>query len=335
MFLIEARNVNDALPKGLLRLDKLGKEEDSRVGSAIVMDGPVTTIYHKPTERVLFNATRDANPFFHLMESLWMLSGRNDLAWISQFIGGFERFSDDGRILYGAYGFRWMNSFQNNGEDHETKNQIDVIIKMLQKNPNTRRAVLQMWSAPLDLDRSGKDIPCNTHIYFSVSRLGCLDMTVCNRSNDAIWGAYGANVVHMSMLQEYIALSLGLPVGRYWQMSNNFHAYTDVFIKTKVILDEERTPDAYETEEVSPYPLMSIEKDSWDLELNMFMNEPEAFGFDDKFFRRVAVPMREAWFAWKDKENPYRIDAAIQTMSNCLATDWRKAGIEWLERRRK
>ena len=52
-----------------------------------------------------------------------------------------------------------------------------------------------------------EEIPCNTAIYFKV-REGKLNMTVSNRSNDVIWGTFGANVVHMSILQEYVAYFL-------------------------------------------------------------------------------------------------------------------------------
>jgi hypothetical protein len=52
-----------------------------------------------------------------------------------------------------------------------------------------------------------------------------LDLTVCCRSNDAIWGAHGANAVHFSVLQEYLAARIGVGVGTMYQWSNNYHAY--------------------------------------------------------------------------------------------------------------
>lgn len=44
----------------------------------------ISTTYLNSTERVLFDPKRDCNPFFHFMESLWILAGRNDVAWLSQ-----------------------------------------------------------------------------------------------------------------------------------------------------------------------------------------------------------------------------------------------------------
>jgi len=54
-----------------------------------------------------------------------------------------------------------------------------------------------------------------------------LNMTVFNRSNDMVYGALGANVVHFSVLQEYMAACIGVEVGTYYQVSSNMHVYLD------------------------------------------------------------------------------------------------------------
>ena len=40
-----------------------------------------------------------------------------------------------------------------------------------------------------------------------------------------LWGAYGANAVHMSVLQEYVATALNVSIGTYTQMSDSLHIY--------------------------------------------------------------------------------------------------------------
>src|SRR5690606_6235064 len=139
---------------------------------------------------------RDANPFLHFFESLWMLAGRNDVDYMTRLVRRFAAYSDDGKTFNGAYGYRWRKWF---GRD-----QLQQIIGALRSNPQDRRCVLGMWDAGHDLGLQSADLPCNTHIYFRIQD-DRLNMTVCNRSNDAIWGAVGANVVHMSFLQEYMA----------------------------------------------------------------------------------------------------------------------------------
>ncbi len=81
MNVISVRNVHEALPEALRFLRQTGVPRDSRNGAVLQAPCPVTTVYRRPDERVLFWPERDANPFFHFMESLWMLAGRNDVAW--------------------------------------------------------------------------------------------------------------------------------------------------------------------------------------------------------------------------------------------------------------
>ena len=83
MQIIECENVNHALIAGINTLDQFGKRQGSRNGAVLVAPWPVITIIHDPEHRVLFNPRRDANPFFHLFESIWMLAGRNDVDFVA------------------------------------------------------------------------------------------------------------------------------------------------------------------------------------------------------------------------------------------------------------
>src|SRR3972149_7679584 len=80
---ILARNVNQALTIALrvARDESLMKRRDSRNGPVVQFHSPVGTSYSDPEERVLTWAWRDANPFFHLLESVWMLAGRADVGF--------------------------------------------------------------------------------------------------------------------------------------------------------------------------------------------------------------------------------------------------------------
>lgn len=340
MRVITAKNVTHALEHGLSLLGSEGRIESTRVGPALVYPGPVTTVYLNPKERVLLCPARDANPFFHFFESLWMLAGKADGRFLDRFVSDFtERYSDDGITLHGAYGWRWR---------HQWGDQLTGIIDTLREDPASRRAVLQIWSADIDLAVASKDLPCNTIVFFAIevdreTGESLLNMTVCNRSNDIIWGAYGANAVHFSMLQEYVACSLGVSVGRYWQISNNWHAY----VETMNILEEKlhqaedyQFADPYNdwvSEPIAPYGIMSEPREIWDQDLSMLIEKGPIVGFRDPFFRRVATPMWHAWSAWKDKSAPRdeRVSTAQEILSQCAAQDWRIAGHQWLERRRK
>ena len=213
----KAPNVHQVLPPLLNYLREKGIRRDSRNGPVLMAPEPVTVTYERPIERVMFWAARDCNPALHLYESLWMLRGRNDLAPMSRYAKQFNNFSDDGLTLHGAYGHRWRHHF---GID-----QLLTIIERLKKDPDDRRCVLSMWDGRVDLDRDGKDVPCNTIATFQRDHNGALDLTVFNRSNDAVWGLTGANAVHFAFLLEYMAAQIGCPIGRYHQITTNLHGY--------------------------------------------------------------------------------------------------------------
>lgn len=333
MKVIKTRNVHQALPEALYQLSVEGVRRESRNGPVLMFPEPVTTVYLRPAERVLFWAERDANPFFHLMESLWMLGGRHDVEYVARFVERMRNYSDDGVTFHGAYGYRWRHHF--------FEDQLHIIISALRSNPDDRRQVLSMWDAYSDLGHQGKDIPCNLQAIFQIACDGRLDMTVTNRSNDLIWGAYGANAVHFSYLHEYVARSIGVEQGIYRQVSANLHAYVDVLGKVARLADfaadpmsGATTPDPYVARDVEPFPLMSIEPDDWNRELDMFLSDPDAVGFRDPFFRRVAIPMLKAHQAFKQTSGPQRFDAALEELENVAATDWKLAGVQWIERRR-
>jgi hypothetical protein len=65
----------------------------------------------------------------------------------------------------------------------------------------------------------------------------------------------------------------------------------------------------------------------------MFMEEgASAVGYRDSFFRRVAVPMLQAWNRFKTLEAPEKYDEGIKILAS-YNHDWAVAGEQWLNRR--
>jgi len=318
---ITARNVNGAYAKAMYALARFGEEVPTRNGPALRLPWPVVTCYEHPWERVLFDATRDANPFFHLYESLWMLDGRNDVEGVARYNKGMRNYSDDGKTFNGAYGYRWRSWF---GFD-----QIDRVIDVLWADPASRRAVISMWDPRADLDpKAGKDIPCNLQIKFDI-RDGHLNMYVTNRSNDAIWGCYGANSVHMSFLHEYVAAMLGRPVGRYYQVSLDLHAYVDKFAEVWPG-DEDTAKDMYVGR--GPVPKLVDDPNTFRQELKELLMGPAAMlpsTARNKFLSETAAPMLQAWALRKEKRYADSFAAADAIQS----WDWRLAALAWIGRR--
>jgi thymidylate synthase len=306
---IQGANADEVYHDGLWKLKVCGKAEDSRNGEVLTIQELTELILHPPQSRVMYDVERDANPFFHLFEAIWMFAGRQDASWLHQFNRNYLNYAEtDGRV-HGAYGHRWRKCF---GVD-----QIKETIEHLKEDLTSRRAVIGMWNAANDLGVNARDIPCNTHIYFRIIN-NKLNMTVCNRSNDFVWGMAGANIVHMTMLQELIALGVGIKLGHYTAISNNCHIYEPHWELLKTILDVNHvhpsTPLLRKEEHYTQF-LQDAED---------FCNHvlPEECVYRTGWFAGVARPMMKLW--------KYR---NIMEANNIESEDWRVAACQWIDRR--
>jgi len=352
MIVLKGRNVQELWARGVVLMIQEGVKASSRNGDVLVVPCPVMSVYDYPCERVLLDPSRDANPFFHLFESLWMLAGRDDAAFLNRFVKDFgKRFAEPGGHIHGAYGQRWRSAF---GFD-----QLDTVVNRLKNNPDDRQCVIQMWDAHRtnegynDLEGDWRDRPCNTQIYLRVRKeerpwsnkeqfyWSVLDLTVCCRSNDIVWGAYGANAVHFSVLHEYLAGRIGVSMGKMYQLSNNYHAYVNVFEKVTAGSHLVRSNNAYDStitgaeKLMVPMP-MGWAWSAWDDDLMCFMRWAQKDGsalpkFDNDWFRLVAAPMWCAHALYRQSA----FDEADRMAQSVAASDWRVAAQQWLKRRKK
>ena len=323
MFVIQALNVNDAYRQSVLLLLEHGVREETRAGKALVMPAPVVTVTKRPWQRVLFDETRDANPFFHLFEALWMLAGRRDSKFLDRFVGDFgSRYAEEDGTLHGAYGFRWRRHFDIEGGGF-CVDQLEECIDILRTDPSDRRIVLSMWDPVADLGADRRDVPCNTHVYFRIVD-GALETTVLCRSNDAVWGAHGANAVHFSLLHEYVAEHVGVQMGHMYQWSNNYHAYEDVILRVGSPIFN----NIYDLEIMTHHSLGKISRSL----IADFLHSLEG-GWrhisNNDFLMNVAQPMFEAHLMWKNRN----FEDAMKCVEHIAAEDWRLACRRWLERR--
>lgn len=319
---ITTRNVNGAFTEALHFLKEFGLQSGSRNGDVIRAPGPVITEYARPQERLIFNPVRDANPVFHLMETIWMLAAESDVEWLEKFNANIRTYAEDNGVMHGAYGVRWRVSF---GRD-----QINVAINELTMNRGSRRVVIAMWSPERDLWADKRDLPCNTHLYFDVVK-DHLNMTICCRSNDMFWGAYGANAVHFSILHEVVSHGAQIPMGTMYQFSNNFHIYT-ALPQVQLLLEKPplTTHDYYTLEKTKATPILQDDElTDWLIrDCEHFMNNN--FNFRTKFISEIAWPLKEAYLRRKEGDELWR--AEILDVPAC---DWKLAFTQWAERRAK
>jgi hypothetical protein len=157
-----------------------------------------------------------------------------------------------------------------------------------------------------------------------------------------LWGAYGANVVHMSVLQEYVATMIGVEMGEYRQVSDSFHIYLfgknptwdkvkDLTINPYTFRHLKNPYDRIDSEHV---PLITdTEVFEWELK-RFFTIHPNDFdlhldGWENPAFKDIAVPMMIV-FA-KHKEKNYL--ESYKALSKIKALDWRTACHNWIRKR--
>lgn len=316
-------NVNQYYPVMINDMKQLGVPRKSRNGPVLERDAPVAVTYTRPMERVLFNKDRMCNHFFHFVEGLWLISGARDVDTLDRFNSTIKAYSDDKSTFWGAYGYRLRHAA---GFD-----QIERAVGLLKKNHDDRRVVITMWDAKSDLGGQRLDHPCNTAIYLKI-RNERLQMTILCRSNDAIWGQTGANVVHFSMLGEYLAARVGVPLGQMHTLSDSLHVYTELPIWTAVKNTSYCPVDHYDYAEhlddaVTPYPMLKGgDIEGWHKDLEDFMEDPMRISeYRTPFFQEVAQPIALVWNQHKTKRN------GMNYVSSIKATDWQLGCRTWLQ----
>ena len=218
--------VNDALPdlaRHVLDGDELGSRKGERVLERLHQQITLT----EPWDRYPRLGIRKASLPAQIAETMWILSGRNDVEWLSYYLPRAVEFSDDGQTWRGGYGPR-LRKFGTVTGLGKGIDQLDAVVRELRAFPTSRRAVLSIWDPMIDgrgVDEEPvKDVPCNDFISFQ-SRLGELHAHVFVRSNDLVWGWSGINAFEWSVLQEVIAGILGIEVGTLTFSISSLHSY--------------------------------------------------------------------------------------------------------------
>lgn len=168
-----------------------------------------TLCIKNPRKRLMYNSIRKFSPQFAVGENLWYLGGNNELNMIQYYSPSYYKFSDDGLTLNGAYGPRIYR-------------QIETVVNLLKADIDTRQAIITVFS-PSDIQIATKDVPCTCTIQFLI-RNNELDAIVYMRSNDLMLG-FPYDVYSFTILQELIAVSLGVNLGKYYHFIGSLHIY--------------------------------------------------------------------------------------------------------------
>ncbi|OJW77316.1 MAG: thymidylate synthase [Bacteroidetes bacterium 46-16] len=226
---------------------KEGLERQTRGQRCFEFPNPIVIKIVNPTARLITIPERKWNFTLPYVESLWLASGRNDMALVGHYVQKMYDFSDDKKFMRAGYGPR-LRLFNGIAEDYQsgffqehaspTKqriteiDQFEFVEESFKKDPFTRQGIISIGDPAKDcfekqhVLKKTKDFPCTRNLQF-LRNGDKLDLIVHMRSNDFVWGAGGVNIFNFTFIQEYFARILGLEIGNYYHIANNLHYYGD------------------------------------------------------------------------------------------------------------
>jgi thymidylate synthase len=221
---ISAATTDDLMRRAIRHVLKMGKPTEPTRGQALEVCG-VGLELTNPRARLSRSEGR-GRVWSCLGELLWYLSGSNALEHIAYYVPAYEKEAENG-LIHGGYGPRLLN--------WGGVNQIENVISTLRQKPSSRRAVIQIFDHE-DLSEVHKEIPCTCTLQFIV-REGSLHLIAYMRSNDIYLGL-PHDIFAFTMLQELVARSLGVGLGRYTHFVGSLHLYEKNKLKAKAFLRE-------------------------------------------------------------------------------------------------
>lgn len=272
---VEAKNLNEALVLLSKKLNENGVMVERRGFKCLEYPGAVLLCIENPIDRYVNIPQRKWNKTLGWIESLWIARGDNSLDMPVSYVKNLVNFSDDGKYMRAGYGPRIRRYGDNNsyigsgvntlsrqyknGKTNEggrlkepskyqnVTDQLRFVIEKFKEDIQTREAVITIHDPVAD-DFNGvgadfsspllktKDTPCTRSIHFMIVD-GKMNCYVDMRSNDLIWGLSAVNVFNFTLMQEYVAAIVGVPVGKYYHKADNLHVYEDFIPMIKEISD--------------------------------------------------------------------------------------------------
>lgn len=228
------RNATAALPDLCREVLRYGLDVPSRNGNTRELT-MLQVELNQPWPLEITSVDRNVSIAAQIAETMWVLSGRNDVEWLAHYLPQAPKFSDDGETWRGGYGPR-LRSFRGQMDSNSCVPRVDQlqhVLKLLKEDPTTRRAVMSIYDPGIDTE-PGKDIPCNNWLHF-LGRDGKLNLHVAIRSNDLMWGWSGINSFEWSALLVIVAGLVGQEVGSVTFSISSLHLYERHFEKASRI----------------------------------------------------------------------------------------------------
>ena len=162
-------------------------------------------------------------------ELLWFLKGDSNIKYLTENgVRIWNEWADENGDLGPVYGHQWRNW------NSDEIDQIELVIKDLKNNPNSRRMLVSAWNPSVLPDTSksfsenvanGKAAlpPCHAFFQFYVHK-GKLSCQLYQRSADIFLGV-PFNIASYSLLTMMIADQVGLKYGEFIHTLGDAHIY--------------------------------------------------------------------------------------------------------------
>ena len=177
-----------------------------------------------PRNNYIDNDSRKWSQEYAEAEWQWYLSGDRNIAKLGELYGKvpaiWKRMADNEGNVNSNYGWQWKRN-----------NQLELIIRMLRDDPETRQAAISIYDAK-EWDKYTYDTPCTYAVQFTILD-NKLNMSVVMRSND-IWYGFCNDQYCFSNLQMLVAYETGYELGTYYHFAHNLHLYNDKLPERKI-----------------------------------------------------------------------------------------------------
>jgi thymidylate synthase len=170
-----------------------------------------------PLANRIQNEERRWNLVYAEAEWRWYISGDPNIKALGDIYGKippiWERMADKDGNVNSNYGWQAQRG-----------DQLNKVVQMLEKNPETRQATISIYDGK-EIDKYATDTPCTYAVQFTILN-GKLNMCVTMRSND-LWYGFCNDQYCFSELQRYVAMRIDKEVGEYYHFAHNLHLYNN------------------------------------------------------------------------------------------------------------
>jgi thymidylate synthase len=169
-------------------------------------------------------------------ELIWFLRGDTNVKWLQDNgITIWDEWADADGELGPVYGYQWRSWPTPDGRHVD---QIAAVIQSLQKNPDSRRHIVNAWNVA-DVERMALP-PCHTMFQFYVAG-GRLSCQLYQRSADVFLGV-PFNIASYALLTHMVARVTGLEPGDFVHTLGDAHLYLNHLDQARLQLTREPRP---------------------------------------------------------------------------------------------